>query len=267
MNHVRGAYARRHQYMHVSQFSAFDLNSFHTLHDRFAPMSAPNISEIECYARCARRSRALAGDFFFLVRSSARELVIAVGSVALPGAAGFIAVTGLAAGIQSLAARGGEPRDIVEEANRIFWEITSESAFAPLFCARIDAARRRLVFTHAGDQTCLVMRGRDRKLQVLESNAPMLGLCLDGACAQREVTFEPGDTLLTMTEGIAESVPAPTMREAMLLRTRDIPCRLMEVSEGKTTADRAVVAARLKDPETERPHFERKEQLVVASAA
>jgi serine phosphatase RsbU (regulator of sigma subunit) len=259
--------ARRHQYMRVSNFSAFDLNSFHTLHDRFAPLSAPLVPEIECYAQCARHSRAIAGDLFFLVEAPSGQLIIALGHIALPGAAGFIAATGLAAGIRTLAAKGAEPREIVEEANRIFWEITSENSFAPLFCAAVDAGHRRLIYTQAGNQTCVIVHARDRRLQLLESNAAMLGLCLGGQCTQREVRFEPGDTLLALSEGIGEIAPLEMLRDALQLRTRDIPSHLIAATHGKARADRAVVAARLRHPQVEGPHREKAERLVLTTAA
>jgi len=189
-----------------------------------------------------------------------------MGHISSPVAAGFITLTGLAAGVRLLASRGAEPCKIVTEASRIFWEIAPDNAFAPLFCARIDSVHRRLTFTQAGDQTCLVWRKAGHKQQMLAPNAAMLGLTANGFSRQNELPFEPGDALLAMTEEIGQIVTSQMVEQAMLLRTRDIPSWLMQVTEDETHADRAVIAARLKLPEAE-SRLERTEQMALACTA
>ena len=203
------------------------------IQDRLLPSHLPRISGIECFGQC-ERSGGLGGDFFDLSGSLSIGVMAAIGDVAAGGSPGCILMTGLQVCLRSLGRRGVELPDLFGEANLMFWDIAPENALATLFSARVNPGREQLHYVNAGYQTSLIVR-HGGTADRLEPNAPVLGLSRGSAYRQQTVPFEPGDTLIAVSDGITE--PA---REAALirmvqhdqgLRVRELPARIIDLVE------------------------------------
>jgi serine phosphatase RsbU (regulator of sigma subunit) len=88
--------------------------------------------------------------------------------------------------------------------NQLFYENTSESAYATLFFAEYDDKLGRLRYSNCGHLAALLFR-RDGTIERLESTCTVLGLFRDWDCSIAERVLLSGDTLVLYTDGITES--------------------------------------------------------------
>jgi serine phosphatase RsbU (regulator of sigma subunit) len=88
--------------------------------------------------------------------------------------------------------------------NQLFYENTSESAYATLFFAEYDDRLRRLRFANCGHLPALLFR-RDGTIEKLDSTCTVLGLFKEWDCSIIELGLFSGDMLALYTDGITES--------------------------------------------------------------
>ncbi len=88
--------------------------------------------------------------------------------------------------------------------NTLFYENTSDSAYATLFFAEYDDRTERLRYANCGHLAALLFR-RDGARERLESTATVLGIFKEWDCPVAECRLYPGDTLALYTDGITES--------------------------------------------------------------
>jgi serine phosphatase RsbU (regulator of sigma subunit) len=97
-----------------------------------------------------------------------------------------------------------QPDRFLCSVNRLFFENTTESAYATLFFAEYNDRLRRLRYANCGHLSGLLLR-RDNKLERLHSTGTVLGLFQDWSCTIQECWLGPGDTLALYTDGVTES--------------------------------------------------------------
>jgi serine phosphatase RsbU (regulator of sigma subunit) len=218
--------------------SSQDYEAARTIQDRLLPSQLPRLRGLECFGNCVRCGK-LGGDFFDFFSTNADDLTAVIGSVTLTGTAGAILITGLQTCLRTLAGRGAELTDLAAEANRMLWGIAPENAYATLFSARFDRRRGQLDYTSAGHLASVIVRG-DGRVARLEPNAAVLGLSRTSTFRPRTIAFEPGDTLIAASEGIAET-----------LNYRELPARMIDEIDsaaGPGAVDRTMIVVRYRTP-------------------
>jgi serine phosphatase RsbU (regulator of sigma subunit) len=88
--------------------------------------------------------------------------------------------------------------------NQLFYENTTDSAYATLFFAEYDDEAGRLRYANCGHHAPLLLRS-DNTLERLDSTATVLGLFREWDCSTQERQLFPGDILALYTDGITES--------------------------------------------------------------
>ena len=88
--------------------------------------------------------------------------------------------------------------------NQLFYENTTDSAYATLFFGEYDDTARRLRYANCGHYSPLLLR-RDGTLERLDSTGTVLGMFQEWDCSVEERELFPGDTLALYTDGITES--------------------------------------------------------------
>jgi serine phosphatase RsbU (regulator of sigma subunit) len=88
--------------------------------------------------------------------------------------------------------------------NRLFYDNTSDSAYASLFFADYDDATRRLRYANCGHLSGLLLR-RDGNVEQLGSTSTLLGLFKEWDCSMGEKELFPGDVLALYTDGVTEA--------------------------------------------------------------
>lgn len=97
-----------------------------------------------------------------------------------------------------------QPQRFLRSVNQLFYENTTDSAYATLFFAEYDDKARRLRYANCGHYPALLLRS-DNTLERLDSTCTVLGLFREWDCSMEERQLFAGDILALYTDGITES--------------------------------------------------------------
>ena len=171
---------------------------------RLFPQIQPELKTVE-YAGICLQARQVGGDYFDFLNLGAQRLALIIGDVSGKGIAAALLMANLQASLRSQSSLAfDQPQALLRSVNRLFYDNTSESAYASLFFAEYDDATRRMRYANCGHLSGLLLR-RDGNVEQLESTSTLLGLFKEWDCSMREQELFPGDVLALYTDGVTEA--------------------------------------------------------------
>jgi sigma-B regulation protein RsbU (phosphoserine phosphatase) len=111
--------------------------------------------------------------------------------------------TNLAGLLQSYSRPDSDPAKIASEINRHLCYLRPVAPFVTAFLARIDCHRGELTYCNAGHFPPILLRANGRA-ELLERGGPLLGAVEGAEFDSGELILEPGDTLVTYSDGVLE---------------------------------------------------------------
>jgi serine phosphatase RsbU (regulator of sigma subunit) len=184
--------------------AAHELEIARKVQARLFPQTLPHSSTLE-YSGICIQARKVGGDYYDFLDLGQERLGLVIGDIAGKGIAAALLMANLQANLRSQCAIALEqPKRFLQSVNRLFYENTTESAYATLFFAEYDDRQRRLRFANCGHLCGLLLRS-DNSLDRLESTGTVLGLFDEWDCSIGERRLFPGDSLILYTDGITES--------------------------------------------------------------
>lgn len=184
----------------------------------FLPKSPPPVPDLEVawhYESCAQ----LGGDHFNVFRLSERHVGAYVLDVSGHGTSAALHSVSLSHVLHPLPHQGGilkrlgeesggwgvrEPRAVALELNRRFPLIERSGHFATFLYGVLDVPARRFRYVRAGHPGPIhVARGGTRAVD--EGGGVPIGVDADAEYDDQTIQLEPGDTLLLVTDGVAET--------------------------------------------------------------
>ena len=128
-----------------------------------------------------------------------------IGDVAGKGIAAALLMANLQANLRSQCAIAlDQPQRLLQAVNQLFYENTTDGAYATLFFAEYDGERRSLRYANCGHLCALLLRS-DNTVERLESTSTVLGLFKEWDCSIGECRLLSGDILALYTDSITES--------------------------------------------------------------
>ena len=180
---------------------------------KLLPHSPPALATLDCAATCVQ-ARQVGGDYYDYLDLGRGRLGLVVADVCGKGMAAALLMSNLQAHVRNLCARysyrpyvplvGEQPQRFLQTVNRLFFETTTEQAYATLLFIEYDDAERRVRYANCGHLAALLLR-RDRTIERLTSTCGVLGLFKTWDCLTEERQLAPGDTLCLYTDGLTES--------------------------------------------------------------
>lgn len=167
------------------------------------PDEAPSLPGFDIAAGCIPAS-ATGGDFFDYIPMADGKLGLVMGDVVGHGLGPALLATETRAYLRAFSRNLVSPGAVLVAANELIHADTSGHRFVTLFFGILDPTDRRLKFCGAGHRA-FVLRATGEVNQI-DSEQPPVGLDLDFVQERnREITLQPGDIFLLMTDGITES--------------------------------------------------------------
>ena len=203
------------------QRTKLELASAREVQDRLLPSRCPFIPGLDYYGE-SRAAGELGGDFFDFAPGSGGSLFFTIGDVCGKGVPAALVMAGLLASLRLLTApRRGDLPALVQELNRIAWELSPDHVYATMFHGCIDRLEGRLRYVSAGHGAVLLVKNNLRRAVRLESTGTVLGLSTKAVFGQGSVPLEPGDILVAVTDGITEASDAEgqILDEGVILAT------------------------------------------------
>jgi serine phosphatase RsbU (regulator of sigma subunit)/predicted enzyme related to lactoylglutathione lyase len=171
---------------------------------RLFPQIKPEFKTME-YAGICLQARQVGGDYFDFLSLGPRRLGLIIGDVSGKGIAAALLMANLQASLRSQSALAfDQPEALLRSVNRLFYDNSSDHAYASLLFADYDDTTRRLRYVNCGHLAGLLLR-RDGTVEQLESTSTLLGLFREWDCAIQEQELFPGDVLALYTDGITEA--------------------------------------------------------------
>jgi serine phosphatase RsbU (regulator of sigma subunit)/predicted enzyme related to lactoylglutathione lyase len=171
---------------------------------RLFPQIHPEAKTLE-YAGLCLPARQVGGDYYDFLDLGQHQLGLVIGDVSGKGVAAALLMANLQANLRSQSSLAlDDPERLLQSVNRLFYENTTDSAYASLFFAVYDDQSQRLRYANCGHLSGLILRA-DNTRQKLDSTGTLLGLFKQWDCAIEECTLEPGDLLALYTDGITEA--------------------------------------------------------------
>jgi serine phosphatase RsbU (regulator of sigma subunit)/predicted enzyme related to lactoylglutathione lyase len=171
---------------------------------RLFPQIQPEFKTVE-YAGICLQARQVGGDYFDFLNLGPERLGLVIGDVSGKGIAAALLMANLQASLRSQSSLAfDQPQALLRSVNRLFYDNTSDSAYASLLFADYDDATQRLRYANCGHLSGLLLR-RDGKVEQLEATSTLLGLFREWDCTMREQQLSPGDVLALYTDGITEA--------------------------------------------------------------
>ena len=171
---------------------------------RLFPQTAPPLRTLE-YAGVCVQAREVGGDYYDFLNLGSQRLGLVIGDISGKGIAAALLMANLQANLRSQCAMASDrPERFLRSVNRLFYDNTTDSAYATLFFAEYDDMTRRLRYANCGHLAPLLLR-RDGAVERLGSTATVVGAFKEWDCSMTECQLFSGDTLVLYTDGVTES--------------------------------------------------------------
>jgi serine phosphatase RsbU (regulator of sigma subunit)/predicted enzyme related to lactoylglutathione lyase len=171
---------------------------------RLFPQKLPPLRTLD-YAGLCIQAREVGGDYYDFLHLGRERFGLIVGDTSGKGIGAALLMANLQANLRSQSAIAlDQPQRFLEQVNQLFYENTTDSAYATLFFAEYDDQAMRLRYANCGHYPPMLLR-HDGTLERLDSTATVLGLFPTWSCSIEERCLFPGDVLALYTDGITES--------------------------------------------------------------
>jgi serine phosphatase RsbU (regulator of sigma subunit)/predicted enzyme related to lactoylglutathione lyase len=171
---------------------------------RLFPQTLPPLNTLD-YAGICIQARHVGGDYYDFLALGNQRLGLVIGDIAGKGIAAALLMANLQANLRSqYALARDEPQLFLQSVNRLFYQNTTDSAYATVFFADYDDNNRRLRYTNCGHLSAILLR-RKGHVERLHSTATVLGLFEDWHSPTVECQLSPGDILALYTDGVTEA--------------------------------------------------------------
>ena len=171
---------------------------------RLFPQTLPPLRSLD-YAGMCIQARQVGGDYYDFLDLGRERLGLVIGDISGKGIAAALMMANLQANLRSQCAIAvDQPQRLLRSVNQLFYENTTDNAYATFFFAEYDDRTQRLRYANCGHLSALLLRS-DGAIERLDSTCTVLGLFKEWDCSLGAVQLRPGDTLALYTDGVTES--------------------------------------------------------------
>jgi phosphoserine phosphatase RsbU/P len=181
-----------------------DLKTAYTIQSRLLPSAPPAIPGYT-FAAMSHPCRTVSGDYYDYVIRDGR-LWFAIADVSGKGITAALVMASFATAFNIFSQRVESPAELLAAINATLAPKTSPTKFVTAVIGVLDAESGRVQFTNAGHVPPVLVT-RDG-VSSLRSTDLVVGLFGNAIYRTQELTLEPGDALLLVTDGVTEAEDA-----------------------------------------------------------
>ena len=184
--------------------SAQELEIAKQVQARLFPQTLPPLKTLD-YAGICIQARHVGGDYYDFLTLGNQRLGLVIGDIAGKGIAAALLMANLQANLRSqFALARDEPQLFLQSVNRLFFQNTTDSAYATVFFADYDDAERRLRYANCGHLSAILLR-HNGEVERLHPTATVLGLFEEWHSPTVDCQLSPGDIFALYTDGVTEA--------------------------------------------------------------
>jgi serine phosphatase RsbU (regulator of sigma subunit) len=172
------------------------------------PSELPNIAGFDL-AGAWRSATEVAGDFYDVFPLADGRWVMVIADVAGKGAPAALCMMMIYSLIRMTAKPSLRPAEVIAEVNRSLAAQMPGETFVTVLYAILDPTNHTVTFTNAGHNRPIVRRAsRAPRLEELHQAGLPIGLFDEISLTDVTISLDPGDVLVTYTDGLTESFDA-----------------------------------------------------------
>jgi len=233
-------YARMHADILELDRQNRDLSTAQDVQLHFLPQGAPEVEGYKFYDYY-RAAATVAGDYYDYIHLPGDRLAIAIGDVAGKGVPAALLMARLCSDVRYSLLTHETASEAANALNKQLTGHLKPGRFITFVLFVLDPARHTLSIVNAGHTPPLLRRAADRSVRAVASRDKAeipLGINSDVVYPQTDLVLEPGDVVLTYTDGINEAINP----SGDLYTNRRAHALLENASGDVTHVGRAVVA-------------------------
>ncbi len=189
----------------MKQINSREFAGAREVQQRLSPGELARIDGLDYYGE-SQPCGELGGDFFDFIQTGDSSLLFSIGGVSAKGVAPAIIMAAVQGFLRALGSRMDfDIRKQVHNLNRLVWQLAPENFFVTMFCARLNASKREMQYVSAGHDRVMLLKAQDGREIGIKTTGAVLGLSTRAMFESRTVRMDPGDTVVAVTEGIAEA--------------------------------------------------------------
>jgi sigma-B regulation protein RsbU (phosphoserine phosphatase) len=159
---------------------------------------------VDYSARC-RQVRALGGDCYDFMPLTDNRLALVVGDASGKGLLAALMIANVQSSLRTAALfTGNDLAELLKAVNHQAYTSSLTGHYATLFYGVFDGATRTLRYVNAGHNPPVVLR-RNGSVDWLETGGAPVGIFPDSIYEESIVQLEPGDLVITYTDGVIEA--------------------------------------------------------------
>jgi phosphoserine phosphatase RsbU/P len=177
--------------------------------ERLFPQNMPPIPGATIAGHC-RPAQGVGGDYYDVFPLQDGRIGLAIGDVSGKGISAALLMASLRASLRGVTL--DNPRDfamLMDKVNRLVYEASADNRYATFFFGALNPVTRILDCVNAGHNAPLVLRQKpDGGSEILrvEADGPVVGLLPFAPYTEQSLQLQPGDLLVTYTDGISEAM-------------------------------------------------------------
>jgi sigma-B regulation protein RsbU (phosphoserine phosphatase) len=184
-----------------------ELQMAHEVQASFLPQGTPQVPGWE-FVACWRPAREVSGDYYDFIPIDGGRLGLVIADVVGKGmpAALFMVLTRSI--VRASVIGAAFPAEGIAQANQLICADAVTGMFVSLFYAHLDPGTGEMTYVNAGHHPPLCYRASQDELLPLSRTGMMLGVLADTPFEQRTVRLDPGDFVLSYTDGVTDAIDA-----------------------------------------------------------
>ncbi len=152
-------------------------------------------------------ARAVAGDYYDVIKLSESALGICIADVVGKGMPAALLMSNLQAIVRAMASEDMPSKQLCEKVNRVISSNMTPGKFITFFYCLLEAQNKKLVYSNAGHNRPILFH-QDGSWLELKEGGLALGMSRERNYEQGEIELKSGDRLLLFTDGVTEVVNA-----------------------------------------------------------
>ncbi len=173
------------------------------IQETFLPDELPQLNRWDLDMRW-ETAREIGGDFYDIFKLSENRVGLVIADVADKGLPAALYMTVTRTLIRASAADAFSPVKVLEEANRLLVNDSTDSMFITVVYAILSLDTGELRYANAGHNRPLLFRNKTGQLEQLPKGGIALGILEELGLQEHLLTIEPGDALVLYTDGVTD---------------------------------------------------------------
>jgi len=170
----------------------------------FLPHGKPELKDLDFAFEC-RFAKDIGGDFYDWMDLGNGIFGCAVGDVSGKGIPAAIYMVRAISELRRENHPGRRPSELLAALNRILADQTYTQMFLTLSYGLIDPTQKSLIMSLAGYESFLYYNSQTRKAEIMKvTQGPPLGVFVDSEYPEVHLTYEQGDVLIMVSDGVTE---------------------------------------------------------------